>query len=196
MTWAKAMPHVGCSGVAGPLPYRRMSWLRRLLGGSSDHEVKPQRLDYLSEALTLERQGDYDAALTSYKLALRDQPNDYRVLQNMAIAYSKTGTPRRGDATAIGARSTFSPNSPARTTASPFSCSNAATRAARTSQLGAIPRGSAEERRSRSLGTSRTTGARPASSAPAATTPDPDSRHALLDDRDLSDGNAALDAGL
>jgi Flp pilus assembly protein TadD len=68
-----------------------MSWLRRLLGGSSDREVKPQRLDYLNEALTLERQGDYDAALTSYKLALRDQPNDHRVLQNMAIAYSKTG---------------------------------------------------------------------------------------------------------
>jgi Flp pilus assembly protein TadD len=68
-----------------------MSWLRRLLGASSDREVKPHRLDYLNEALTLERQGDYDAALTSYKLALRDQPNDHRVLQNMAIAYSKTG---------------------------------------------------------------------------------------------------------
>jgi Flp pilus assembly protein TadD len=68
-----------------------MSWLRRLLGGPTDREVKPQRLDYLNEALTLERQGDYDAALTSYKLALRDQPNDHRVLQNMAIAYSKTG---------------------------------------------------------------------------------------------------------
>ena len=68
-----------------------MSWLRRVLGGSSDREVKPQRLDYLNEALSLERQGDYDAALTSYRLALRDQPNDYRVLQNMAIAFSKTG---------------------------------------------------------------------------------------------------------
>jgi tetratricopeptide (TPR) repeat protein len=68
-----------------------MSWLRRLLGVSGDREVKPQRLNYLSEALTLERQGDYDAALTSYKLALRDQPNDHRVLQNMAIAYSKLG---------------------------------------------------------------------------------------------------------
>jgi Flp pilus assembly protein TadD len=39
----------------------------------------------------LERQGDYDAALTSYRLALRDQPNDLKVLQNMAIAFSKTG---------------------------------------------------------------------------------------------------------
>jgi len=68
-----------------------MSWWSRLLGGKSDHEIKPQRLDYLNEALALERQGDFDAALTSYRLALRDKPDDYRVLQNMAIAYTKTG---------------------------------------------------------------------------------------------------------
>ncbi len=68
-----------------------MSWWSRLLGGKSDSSLKPQRLDYLSEALALERQGDYDAALTSYRLALRDRPNDPRILQNMAIAYSKTG---------------------------------------------------------------------------------------------------------
>lgn len=68
-----------------------MSWWSRLTGGKSESKLKPQRLDYLSEALALERQGDYDAALTSYRLALRDQPNDPRILQNMAIAYSKTG---------------------------------------------------------------------------------------------------------
>ena len=68
-----------------------MSWLSRLLGGKSDGNVKPQRLDYLNEALGLERQGDFDAALTSYRLALRDHPNDPRILQNMAIAFSKTG---------------------------------------------------------------------------------------------------------
>jgi len=68
-----------------------MSWWSRLTGGTSAKTPKPQRLDYLSEALALERQGDYDAALTSYRLALRDQPNDQRILQNMAIAYSKTG---------------------------------------------------------------------------------------------------------
>ncbi|HEY9449472.1 MAG TPA: tetratricopeptide repeat protein [Gemmatimonadaceae bacterium] len=67
-----------------------MSWWSRLTGGKSSQPPKPQRLDYLSEALALERQGDYDAALTSYRLALRDQPNDQRILQNMAIAYSKT----------------------------------------------------------------------------------------------------------
>lgn len=68
-----------------------MSWWSRLVGGTSDNKLKPQRLDYLSEALALERQGDYDAALTSYRLALRDRPNDPKIIQNMAIAFSKTG---------------------------------------------------------------------------------------------------------
>jgi tetratricopeptide (TPR) repeat protein len=68
-----------------------MSWWSRLVGGKDDRELRPQRLDYLNEALALERQGDFDAALTSYRLALRDQPNDIRILQNMAIAFTKTG---------------------------------------------------------------------------------------------------------
>lgn len=66
-----------------------MSWWSRLLGGRSDSELKPQRVDYLKEALALERQGDYDSALTSYRLALREKPDDAGVLQNMAIAYTK-----------------------------------------------------------------------------------------------------------
>jgi len=65
-----------------------MGFWRRLFGGWSD-DLKPQRLDYLNEALALERQGDFDAALTSYRLALRDDPDDARILQNMAIAYTK-----------------------------------------------------------------------------------------------------------
>src|SRR5437867_13052171 len=68
-----------------------MGFWRRLFGGSSGDELKPQRLDYLNEALALERQGDYEAALKSYRLALRDHPNDARILQNMAIAFTKTG---------------------------------------------------------------------------------------------------------
>src|SRR5258707_15640325 len=68
----------------------RMTWLSRMLGGKSDRGLKPQRLDYLNEALALERQRDFDAALTSYRLALRDHPNDPRILQNMALAFSKT----------------------------------------------------------------------------------------------------------
>ena len=69
----------------------RMSWWNSLTGGNSKRDSKPQRVDYLSEALALERQGDFDAALTSYRLALRDHPNDPKILQNMAIAFSKTG---------------------------------------------------------------------------------------------------------
>src|SRR3954463_6494950 len=68
-----------------------MSWFSRLIGGKSDHSPKPQRLDYLNEALALERQGDFDAALTSYRLSFRDHPHDPRILQNMAIAFSRTG---------------------------------------------------------------------------------------------------------
>jgi len=70
-----------------------MSWWSRLIGGKSGADVKPQRLDYLSEAMALERQGDFDAALTSYRLALRDRPNDTKILQNMAIAFTKTNRP-------------------------------------------------------------------------------------------------------
>lgn len=67
-----------------------MSFWKSLFRRRRDLELKPQRLDYLNEALALERQGDYDAALTSYRLALRDHPTDLRVLQNMAIAFTKT----------------------------------------------------------------------------------------------------------
>jgi Flp pilus assembly protein TadD len=70
-----------------------MGIFRRLLGSkpAAGEPPKPQRLDYLNEALALERQGDYDAAITSYRLALRDHPNDPRILQNLAIAFSRTG---------------------------------------------------------------------------------------------------------
>jgi len=67
-----------------------MSWWSRLLGGTSKTQPRP-RVDYLTEAIALERLGDFDAALTSYRLALRDQPNDPGILQNLAIAYSRTG---------------------------------------------------------------------------------------------------------
>ncbi|HEX3926781.1 MAG TPA: tetratricopeptide repeat protein [Gemmatimonadales bacterium] len=67
-----------------------MSWWTRILTGE-DEAVKPKRLDYLNEGLALERQGDYEGAVTSYHLALRDQPNNVKVLQYIAIALSRTG---------------------------------------------------------------------------------------------------------
>ena len=70
-----------------------MSFWRRLFGKDEKERFQPQRLDYLNEGLALERQGDYQAALTSYRLAYRDNPNDSRILLNMAIAFTKTGQP-------------------------------------------------------------------------------------------------------
>ena len=67
----------------------RMSWLSRLFGGRSEQELKPQRLDYLNETLALERSGDFDAAITSYRLALRAKPDDTKALQNLAIALTR-----------------------------------------------------------------------------------------------------------
>ena len=70
-----------------------MSIWQRMFGKDKSETLRPQRLDYLNEGLALERQGDYEAALTSYRLALRDNPNDSRILLNMAIAFTKTGQP-------------------------------------------------------------------------------------------------------
>src|SRR5438105_4961361 len=70
INFAPAHPvHCLASPWRPPPAAHRMSWLSRLLGGKSDGSMKPQRLDYLNEALALERQGDFDAALTSYRLA-------------------------------------------------------------------------------------------------------------------------------
>jgi Flp pilus assembly protein TadD len=68
-----------------------MSWWRRLLSQNTTTSPKPGRVDYMAEAIALERQEDFDGAITSYRLALRDRPNDPRILQNMAIAYSRLG---------------------------------------------------------------------------------------------------------
>jgi tetratricopeptide (TPR) repeat protein len=65
-----------------------MSIWKRLFGG---RESNPRRLDYLNEAMALERQGDLAGAITSYRLGLRDNPGDLTILQNIAIAFSKTG---------------------------------------------------------------------------------------------------------
>jgi tetratricopeptide (TPR) repeat protein len=68
-----------------------MTWWRRLVGGTSGRETHPT--DFLAEALELESRGDYANALTSYRLALREHPDDLRVLQNIAIVFSRTSQP-------------------------------------------------------------------------------------------------------
>lgn len=73
--------------------HARMGFWGRLFGRSDSDKLRPQRLDYLNEAMALERQGDFTAAITSYRLGLRDNPTDARILQNIAIALTKTGQP-------------------------------------------------------------------------------------------------------
>jgi tetratricopeptide (TPR) repeat protein len=76
-----------------------MTWLRRvsdgvsrLLGGQPNaRELGLQRPDFVAEGLALERANDLDAALTSYRLALRSQPEDPRILLSMAIVFTKSG---------------------------------------------------------------------------------------------------------
>ncbi len=74
-----------------------MSLWRKLFGGddatNGGAPTRGHRLDYQNEALALERQGDFEGALTSYRLALRGAPTDVRLLQNVAILYSKTVQP-------------------------------------------------------------------------------------------------------
>ena len=70
-----------------------MSWWQRLTGGSSERDGSSRSTDYLAEAIDLEARGDYANALTSYRLALRQRPDDPKVLQNIAIAFSKTSQP-------------------------------------------------------------------------------------------------------
>ncbi|MEO7997820.1 MAG: tetratricopeptide repeat protein [Gemmatimonadaceae bacterium] len=69
-----------------------MSWWKRLTGSGPERE-KSRTVDFLAEALELEKRGNYADALTSYRLALREQPDDLQVLQNMAIAFSRTAQP-------------------------------------------------------------------------------------------------------
>ena len=100
-----------------------MSWWKRILSGEGE-TVRPQRLDYLNEGLALERQGDYEGAITAYHLALRDHPLNVKILQYIAIALSRTG--RRGRSAITVARSSSSRIFQARTTAWRFSCSSVA----------------------------------------------------------------------
>ncbi len=79
--------------VFSPTPRERMSWWHRLTGGTTGRDGSSRAPNYLSEAIDLEARGDYANALTSYRLALRQHPDDPRVLQNIAIAFSKTGQP-------------------------------------------------------------------------------------------------------
>ena len=66
-----------------------MSWWRSLLSKGSGQE--PSAPDYYEEGSNLLREEKYHEALTSFRLALRDSPNDTDVLQQIAVTYTHIG---------------------------------------------------------------------------------------------------------
>ena len=63
-----------------------MGFWKKLFDGDSD-----DRVDYYGEGVELQNAGKYHEALTSFRLALRDAPNDPAVLQQIAITYTRIG---------------------------------------------------------------------------------------------------------
>ncbi len=64
-----------------------MSVWKKLFGG---HDQEG-RVDYYDEGMELLAEGKFHDALTSLRLALKDQPGDPVVLQQIAIAYTRIG---------------------------------------------------------------------------------------------------------
>lgn len=66
-----------------------MSWWRNLFNGQPGSE--PGGTDYYEEGVNLLRDEKYHEALTSFRLALRESPNDSDVLQQIAVTYTHIG---------------------------------------------------------------------------------------------------------
>lgn len=66
-----------------------MSWLTNLIGGRSDSREKEP--DYYEEGAALLQAEKFHEALTSFRLALRETPNDTDVLQQIAVTYTRIG---------------------------------------------------------------------------------------------------------
>jgi Flp pilus assembly protein TadD len=66
-----------------------MSWFTKLINGRSGPAAKDP--DYYEEGTVLLHEEKYHEALTSFRLALRESPNDTDVLQQIAVAYTRIG---------------------------------------------------------------------------------------------------------
>lgn len=64
-----------------------MDFLKKLFGGAEEAD----RVDYYREGLQLLGVGRYHEALTSFRLALREEPGDVAILQQIAITYTRIG---------------------------------------------------------------------------------------------------------
>lgn len=65
-----------------------MSWWSSLFGSEEGERRRP---DYYDEGVQLLRAGAYHEAVTSFRLALRESPNDLAIHQQIAIAYTRIG---------------------------------------------------------------------------------------------------------
>lgn len=65
-----------------------MSWWRFWEG---DEEAAREPPDYYAEGVDLLRQERYHEALTSFRLALRERPDDAAPLEQMGVAYTRIG---------------------------------------------------------------------------------------------------------
>lgn len=65
-----------------------MTWWRNLISGS---DSSGGGTDYYAEGAELLREEKYHEALTSFRLALRENPNDTDVLQQIAVTYTLIG---------------------------------------------------------------------------------------------------------
>jgi len=66
-----------------------MSWFTKLINGRSGSAAKDP--DYYEEGSILLQEEKFHEALTSFRLALRESPNDTDVLQQIAVAYTRIG---------------------------------------------------------------------------------------------------------
>ena len=64
-----------------------MSLWKKLFGGDDEEDG----VDYYDEGMELLSEGKFHEALTSLRLALKEQPGDPVVLQQIAIAYTRIG---------------------------------------------------------------------------------------------------------
>lgn len=63
-----------------------MAFWKKLFGSRNEEKV-----DYYREGLDLMQAGQYHEAVTSFRLALRENPNDQATAQQIAIAYTRIG---------------------------------------------------------------------------------------------------------
>ena len=66
-----------------------MTWWRNLISGRA--ETSSGETDYYQEGVELLRTEKHHEALTSFRLALRESPNDTDVLQQIAVTYTHIG---------------------------------------------------------------------------------------------------------